>query len=411
MRAAALAANEDLIIDWARAHGKSFHAALGAMIDKRIISRSAHAVRQLNFDDPNVCGDDLKYSLLYVGKFSKNKFTFKQELRQLVSAKSDSDLNKKIVDYEFSNPLMLLCAMGAQFDRHEKRYLLDETTFLEAYAKKCDQFNVLVSVTHDLYKFGLNSDTLSYITEFCSEMVNTSNSLEVFDDSKERDLVNDSDDEDYDTTEDVKTINHTCFNRSGADIQYNVNDEMRKQVRLAFPMSAKYESTRRHFGISDKKSSLFDRFCQNENIKFCDNGACWEYNFGHFMCPHASPCQNRSAAHLASHYCAICHGDHPLILCPFIRCFMFIASFVVRNWMSHKYDKTVRYPSFPHFNERGRGRGGRGGRGRGKKKQDNNDDYYQDSRNDYGNRDRSRDRRDRKSDKSDYRSDRQQNDR
>ena len=330
-------------------------------------------------------------------------------MRKLVNAKSDSDLNKKITDYEFSNPLMLLCAMGAQFDRHEKRYLLDDTTFLEAYARKCDQFNVLVSVTHDLYKFGLTDDTLSYITEFCSEMVNLSNTLELFDDSKERDLPNDSDDEDYDSTENTRTINHTCFKRTGADIQYNVNDEMGKQVRLAFPLSSKYESTRRHFGISDRNESLFDRFCQNENIKFCDNGACWEYNFGHFMCPHADPCQSKSAAHLASHYCAICHGDHPAILCPFIRCFMFISSFSIRNWMTYKYDKAVRYPTFPQANNfRGRGRGGRGGRGRGKKKQD---DFYQESRSDYGDKNRSHDRRDRKSDKSDYRSGKPQNDR
>lgn len=371
------------------------------MIDKRIISRSAYAVRQLNFFDPNVCGDDLKYSLLYIGEYTKNKFTFKQDLRKLVGAKSDSDLNKKIVDYEFNNPLMLVCAMGAQFNRHEKRYLLDDTTFLEAYVKKCDQFNVLLSVLHDLYKFGLNNNTLNYITEFCSQMVGSSNTLQLFDETKTREIPFDSDNENGDTDENVRIVNHTCFSRDGLTIQYNINEEMGKQVRLAMPMSTAYESTRRHFGINDRIESLFERFCQNEKMKFCDDGACWDYNFGHYMCPHASTCLIKTAAHLATHYCAVCHGDHPLLLCPFVRCFMFIACFMVTNWITQKFDMSVRYPGRPHAN-RGRGRG----RGRGRYKgNDKYEDQRQDTRWDHHNDQyRQRDRKDRKSDKPDSRS-------
>ena len=67
IRAAALGASEDLVLNYARKHGKTFQSALGALVRKRLVSKSSNNVRNLNFTDAGVRGQDIFRSILYIG--------------------------------------------------------------------------------------------------------------------------------------------------------------------------------------------------------------------------------------------------------------------------------------------------------------------------------------------------------
>ena len=65
----------------ARKKGICFETALGQLLHNKTLSKSALNVKCLNFASPEMRGMDLKRSLLYMGKVSKNEFNFKNNLR------------------------------------------------------------------------------------------------------------------------------------------------------------------------------------------------------------------------------------------------------------------------------------------------------------------------------------------
>ena len=102
-----------MIIAYARKHNKTFGAALSYLLTKKkSLSKSSIAVQHLNFHDATARGDDLKFSLLSLGEYTKNPYQYNLELKNLLNAKSDKDLVKKITNFEFDNPLMLVLCNG-----------------------------------------------------------------------------------------------------------------------------------------------------------------------------------------------------------------------------------------------------------------------------------------------------------
>ena len=106
LRAEALNVSEELVLSFARRNGTRFEVALGKLLEKRSLSASSNAVKALNFTNPSVRGTDLKRSILSSEVFSKNMFNFKKCLMTTVGAKNESDLKKRILDFEFKSPLL-----------------------------------------------------------------------------------------------------------------------------------------------------------------------------------------------------------------------------------------------------------------------------------------------------------------
>ena len=349
---------------WARKNGKTFAQALGTLINSKHLSKSSIAVKNLNFLNAGVRGSDIYRSILHIKHFSKNQFNFQAKLCERVGAKSDYDLQKKIIDYKFNNPLMLICALGAQFLRLEQRYILNGITFREAFSRKNDLYFTLMNICYDLHQFGLTRNILNYIFEFSSEIIDPTFDLSAMNDVSaqtfKRDDVehksNDSNDNDN-SGNDLHLYTESTFTMNDTEIMYNISHELNSTVGIKTPIYSHYLTKRQHFGHGNKKDTIFDRFARNEKIYYCDNGACWNFNFGHSHCPHASPCTIKSEAHLATHYCAICGGPQPVVKCPFIRSFMFLSFLKIDAWFTRVYDLAVKYPAKPRTNNPNNGRG------------------------------------------------------
>ena len=342
-----------MVIAFARTHGRSFQNALSYLLSKRSLNKSSISVQNLNFNADDVRGDDLKLSILSMGQYSKNSYAFKSDLKREIGAKSDRDLIKKIVHYEFVNPLMLVGALGAQFNRLERRYLLSPTTFKEAYIRKYDQFNTLLSLVYDLKKFGLSSQLKQYIFEFSSEIVDPHFNLTTIDESKATVRDERKDSENSDSNNDTG-INDSAFTFDGNEIMYNITDDLTCTCCVNTPLLSLYKKKRQYFGNSERET-IFSRYAKTKTKpRFCDNGACWDYNFGYANSPHAKPCQIKTAAHLLLHYCAAAAGPHPILVCPFLRCTNFLS--VLKpptNWFNVNYDFTAKYPAKPYKKEGG----------------------------------------------------------
>ena len=171
LRALALGVDEDFVVAFGQQKGASFDSALGKLLTNGTLSARSNAVKALNFNDPSVRGVDLVKSVLCLGQFSSNSFSYKRDLMKSLGTKNENDLNKKILDFEFTDPLTVIAALMAQFNRLESRYILGGITFKEAYVRRIDFNNTLGNVCFDLRKFGLSSNILYYIRQFSSDMV------------------------------------------------------------------------------------------------------------------------------------------------------------------------------------------------------------------------------------------------
>ena len=120
--------------------------ALGQLLKQRTLNNRSNEVRNLNFKNAAVRGGDLRRTVVSLGKYSKNNFNFNKVLARLVGAKTDADIGKKIEALEFNNSMLFACAIGAQMQRLEMRYVLNGITFLEAYVRKLDQSRTLISI-------------------------------------------------------------------------------------------------------------------------------------------------------------------------------------------------------------------------------------------------------------------------
>ena len=341
----------------ARKRGISFGNALGQLLHNKTLSKTAISVKNLNFANPDVRGTDLQRSLLYMGNISKNEFSFRSNLRALVGAKDDYNLEKKIVEFEFSNPALLVCAVGTLLSRLEMRYILNGIDFREAYARKLDQFLVLQAISHDIYEFGIDKKIMNYLFQFTSEIVDPSFDLECIkeknvqhfrrnDNVGESEFLNNNNNNNNDDGSRNDTSNFTF---DGREINYNIDDQMGCTVQLSTPIFDLYKIKRQHFGVVTSKDTIYAKFSRGEKIEFCSNGACWNYNFGHSACPFAKQCLEKSDAHLNKHYCGNCDGNHPIIKCVFLRSFMAIVNFNEPNWFSKSYDLSIKKLFIPNY--------------------------------------------------------------
>ena len=314
--------------------------ALGKLLEKRSLSSNSNAVKALNFHDPAMRGMDLKRSVLGVEKFSKNAFSFKSNLMKIIGAKNASDLNKKIIDYEFKNPLMLISALGAQFNRLEMRYILKGITFQEALARRIDFDNTLMCICHDLFQFGLSQNILHYVHEFSSELINpkllldcvNENNVEYISRKNNTNIKPNLDN-------DITAYAADSFAYDGNILFYNINEELGCQVRLTTPISDLYKHKRSHFGSSEKNETLKEKWIRGERPKYCPNGSCRDYNFGIEGCPHAVVCKIKKEEHELTHYCAYCGpgAKHRIFECEFIRCCTALIRCNDSNWLSRTY--------------------------------------------------------------------------
>ena len=355
MRAEALSVSEELVASYARKNGLNFEVALGRLLDKRSLSSSSNAVKALNFHDPSMRGMDLKRSILNIEKFSKNAFAFKSNLMKIIGAKNTTDLNKKIVDYEFKNPLMLISALGAQFNRLEMRYMLNGISFQEALARRIDFDNTLMSICNDLYNFGLTENILHFVHEFSSELIDPKLKLDCIKESNVEYVSRKGNNNN--TKIDVNNITALAadsFAYNGVDLLYNINEELGCQIKLQSPIHDLYTSKRTHFGNSNKNESLRVRWLRGERPKFCPNRACRDYNFGIEGCPHAVPCKIKKDEHELSHYCAYCGpgAKHRIFECEFIRCCTAIIKCTDSSWLSKIYTVDIQRIWYPRNNRR-----------------------------------------------------------
>ena len=334
------------------------------MLNNHSLSAKSNAVKALNFSDPSVRGVDLKKSILNIDMFSKNIFSFKRDLMKIVGAKSENDLNKKVLEYEFKSPLIMICAMGAQFNRLEQRYILDGITFQEAFTRRVDFHNTLMSICHDLVQFGLTSNILHYLLQFTSELIDPKLNLNCLrsDNTSFIDLKNDSENKSNVNTVTALAVDKFTFD--GEELMYNINEELGCQVNLVSPIFNLYNKSRQHFGPNGQKQSLKQKWINGERPEFCPNGGCWKYNFGFEGCPHAEPCKNKKDEHLPSHFCGHCgEGNvHPILKCIFIRCCTAITRCNDTSWITRDYSTDIKRIYIPGKN---RQRGGRQGGHRG----------------------------------------------
>ena len=338
-----------MVIAYARKNGKSFINTFSSLLARKSLNKSSLSVQHLNFADPGVRGDDLKISLLSLGQFSKNDYAYKTKLKSLVGAKSERDLIKKVVSYDFDDSLLLICALGSQLNRLEKRYILSGITFKEAYARKYDHFNTLLSVIFDLREHGLTTNIKHYIYEFTSEIVNPDFDLTTIDTSKAVSIPKENDNNNKNGDDDNKNdIIDTSFSFDGKNIVYNASKDFGCSIGVDTPVWNNYKSKRQHFGTTGKES-LFDKYSRDKIMpRFCSNGSCFEYNFGWSGSPFSKGCKNTEPEHVKKHYCANLAGPHPALLCPFTRCTCFLTSNKNENWFTQNYTYAVRYPAKPY---------------------------------------------------------------
>ena len=361
MRAEALGVSEDLVVSFARRNGTPFDVALGRLLEKRSLSYKSTAVKALNFTDPSVRGVDLKRSIIEIEKFSKNIFSFKRDLMKIVGAKNEYELNKKVLDFEFKDPLIVICALGAQFDRLEKRYILNGISFSEAFARRTDFHRTLMSICHDLVQFGLSDRMLHNICEFSSELINPKFDLSNI--NKDNMIISNI----KNNTNKQPDIQNPIalaadrFVYDGNDLMFNMNEELGCQIKLTTPIFNLYNKKRAH--LDNSKETLKQQWIRGVRPKLCPNKSCWDFNFGIVGCPHAEPCKNKKEEHLLTHFCAFCGGDHPILLCQFLRCCMVLVRCNDSNWITRTYSTELKRIFWQNRARRNSRRGAfRGGR-------------------------------------------------
>ena len=380
LRAQALAASEDLVVSFARANGLSFNVALGQLLANGTLTNRMTGVKYLNFNDGIVRGGDLNRTMLSVGKFCKNEYKFNNKLKLLLNAKSDYDLSKKIGEFEFDNPLLLIGAMGVQMTRLENRYILNGTTFLEAYIRKSDQFRTLLCMIFDLYEFGIDKNIKNQFLQFSSDIINPKFDLNTIIESNIREFVR-NDKIVSNSNSDALSINpfdasKECFTFDGNSVIYNVNPEFGNKIDVLFPMYEKYQKHRMYIG-NEEKNTIFSNFGKNIKPKFTSNGACWNYNFGVKGCPHAVPCTIKGEAHALSHFCAVCDGRHPILTCPFCRSNMLLCTCNVGDWFTRTYSTFIKNAfGASSYNRNNNNRGGRSYNGRYNNNRNNSYSYH-----------------------------------
>ena len=355
--------NENLVLTFARKNGTPFNIALGQLLNNNSLSSKSNAVKALNFSDPSVRGVDLKKSILNIEMFSKNIFSFKRDLMKVVGAKNENDLNKKVIEYEFKSPLIMICALGAQFNRLEQRYILDGISFQEAFARRFDFHNTLMSICHDLVQFGLSSNILHYMLQFSSELIDPKFDLNCI---KEENIDYVNLKNNMNKKPNVNTITARAADRftfDGNELLFNINDEIGCQINLTRPIFNLYNKNRQHFGSGDKKESLKQKWINGERPEYCPNGGCWKFNFGIEGCPHSESCKNKKEEHVTSHYCGHCgEGNiHPILQCEFIRCCSVLVRCNDTNWITRTYSTELKKIFNPNRNRRNNRRGFRGG--------------------------------------------------
>ena len=363
-----------------RKNGRSFKSALSYLLKHKSLNKQSITVQHLNFDNDGVRGDDLKVSILSMGRYSKNAFTFKNDLKTLIGAKSDRELFKKILHFEFRDPLMLIGAFGAQLNRLESRYLLSGVTFKEAYIRKFDQFNTMLSMIHDISRFGLTDNLKHFIFQFSSEIIDPSFNLVAVDETTAQTIARDGNDENKNSDKNAndEPIIDSAFTFDGTEIMYNICSEYGCTIGVKTPIWSHYQSKRQHFG-NIKKQTIFSKYT-NDKItpRYCSNGSCWEYNFGMYGSPHAKICTIKTVEHLKTHYCAADEGPHPILLCPFVRCKACLSVLNIQNWFTTTYDYTLKYPAKP-FKKDGSSGSGKSSQ-RGSKYNNNSNRNYDSSR-------------------------------
>ena len=361
LRAEALGVSEELILSFARRNGLEFDVALGRLLDKRSLSSKSTAVKALNFTDPSVRGVDVKKSIVEIEKYSKNIFSFKRELMKVVGTKNENELNRKIIDFEFKDPLIIICALGAQFDRLEKRYILNGISFKEAFARRLDFHHTLMSVCHDLAQFGICDNILHNIIEFSSEIINPKFDLNCVssENTTISNIKNNSNDK-PNVNDNITALAADRFAYDGNDFEYKLNEDLGCNVKLKTPFSDLYNKKRSHLG--DNKETLKQQWIRGIRPKFCPNKSCWDFNFGIMGCPHGEACKNKKEEHLLSHFCAFCgDDDHPILQCQFIRCCTVLIKNNDNNWITRSYStdlKKIAWQGRGRNNKRGGFRGG-----------------------------------------------------
>ena len=355
--------------------------ALGRLLEKRTLSLKSYAVKALNFTDSATRGGDLKRSILDTEQFAKNTFSFQRKLMKLVGAKNDNDLNKKILDYEFNNPLMLLCALGAQFNRLEKRYILNGISIYEAFCRRVDFDRTLMAICNDLYQFGMNENILHYIHEFSSDLVDPKLDLNEIDEKNVKIDESQSNNNDNNNNKNINVNDDTneTFIFDGSELMYTNVSGVKILINLNSPILDLYNKNRSNFGAGDKKETWVDLFNKNEIPEFCENGACFKFNFGCDGCPFAEPCKIKTEPHIFTHYCALGGCKNTAIYnCKFLRCFMFLSKCYDNDWFKKTYsikwervyNPKMRRTTFPRS-----GRGARGSRGNQRNSSSYNNSY------------------------------------
>ena len=207
-------------------------------------------------------GVDLVKSVLCLGQFSSNSFSYKRDLMKSLGTKNENDLNKKILDFEFTDPLTVIAALMAQFNRLESRYILGGITFKEAYVRRIDFNNTLGNVCFDLRKFGLSSNILYYIRQFSSDMVDPKFDLCCINDDNTTitEIDNNSNNKNKNKETNTDALEADRFVLNKGELVFNMNNELGCQVKLMTPIYDLYNKNRSHISKHDNIESLASKF-------------------------------------------------------------------------------------------------------------------------------------------------------
>ena len=330
--------NEEFVIAYAQRKGTDFDVALGKLLTNGTLSARSNAVKALNFNDSSVRGVDLVKSVLNLGDFSSNSFSFKRDLMKSLKVKNDNELNKRVLDFEFKEPLMIIAALMAQFNRLESRYILNGISFKEAYARRRDFDNTLGNICFDLNKFGLSSNILYYIRQFASDVVNPKFDLYSIKDSNTTySNINNNSNTNKNECVEIDEVDRFVLNKT--ELLFNVNDNLGCQINLVTPIYDLYNKNRSHISKSTITESLTSKWLRGEKPLLCPNGSCRLFNFGVEGHAHSEICKNKKEEHVLLHFCAYCGegSPHPIILCPFIRCNMVLVKCIYNDWLTRTY--------------------------------------------------------------------------
>ena len=338
LRALALGVNEEFVIAFAQRKGSDFSVALGKLLTNGTLSARSNAVKALNFSDPSVRGGDLAKSILFLGEFSSNSFSYKRDLMKSLNVKNENELKKKVLDFDFKRPLIVVMALMAQFNRLENRFLLNGISFKEAYARRRDFDNTLGNICFDLNKFGLSSNILYYIRQFASDIIDPNFDLDSIKESNTTySNIDNNSNKNKNINITVDEVDRFVLNKG--EIFYNLNDELGCQIKLNNPIYDLYSKNRSHICKSATVESLTSKWLRGEKPLRCPNGSCRLFNFGVDGHVHSEVCKNKKEEHILLHFCAYCGegNPHPIILCPFIRCNMILVKCIYNDWLTRSY--------------------------------------------------------------------------